>query len=376
MTRISFSGVRSRALAVVAAAGLLPLVSGCSSAVLNPSGDVAAQQRDLIIIATVLMLLIIIPVMVLTVLFARKYRHQNEDADYDPDWDHSTQLELLIWSAPLLIIICLGAVTWTSTHRLDPYRPVERLQPGRQIAKDVKPLDVQVVSLDWKWLFIYPEYGIATVNEVAAPVDRPITFHLTSSNVMNAFYVPALAGMIYTMPSMETKLNAVINKPGNYEGFSSNFSGDGFSHMDFRFHGLSEAGFKQWIGKAKQSGRALDTATYLKLEKPSEDVPVIRYSQVAPGLYDKVMNHCVAPGSRCMRDIMRADAATAAGKSEGEPSMPMHMEGAGHAGTRAQAEPEARVMRLHGAGLTPPGRDAPQQMSADAARSQRDPATL
>ena len=365
MTAISFIKARPRALASIAALAILPLVSGCNAVVLSPSGDVAQQQRDLIIIATVLMLLIIIPVMVLTVVFARKYRADNEATadEYDPDWDHSTALELVIWSAPLLIIICLGAVTWTSTHRLDPYRPIERLQPGRQIAKDVKPLDVQVVSLDWKWLFIYPEYGFATVNEVAAPVDRPITFHLTSSSVMNAFYVPALAGMIYTMPSMETNLNAVINKPGNYEGFSANFSGDGFSHMDFRFYGLDDAGFDKWVAMNRSAGNRLDATNYLKLAQPSENVPVMRFGGVAPHLYDKVVNNCVAPGEKCMRDMMMADQATAHGEKVKADTHPMH--------GMDMPDPEhkddtASVLPLRGAGLVPPGRKRAPQMTAQA----------
>ncbi|QJB70869.1 ubiquinol oxidase subunit II [Parasphingorhabdus halotolerans] len=296
---------------VVPAACLMGILGGCQAVVLSPSGDVAAQQRDLIVIATVLMLLIIIPVMALTVLFARRYAKQNANPDYQPDWDHSTALELVIWAAPLLIIICLGAVTWVETHKLDPYRPIERLDANRPVAANVKPLEVQVVSLDWKWLFIYPEYQIATVNELAAPVDRPIAFRLTSSTVMNAFYIPALAGMIYTMPGMETKLHAVINKPGDFAGFSSNFSGSGFSKMRFRFHGLSNAEFDRWVAKGKAGGQSLDRASYLALAKPSEAAPVMRFSSVSPGLYTAIVNQCVAPGQRCMADMMRADPAPA-----------------------------------------------------------------
>ncbi len=275
--------------------------------VMNPMGDVALQQRNLVIIATVLMLLIVIPVIATTVLFAYRYRASNEDARYEPDWDHSTQLELLIWAAPLLIVICLGAVTWTGTHLLDPYRPIGRLAKGRPVPANAKPLEVQVVALDWKWLFIYPEYGFATVNELAAPVDRPIQFRLTASSVMNAFYVPTLAGMIYSMPSMETKLHAVINKPGNYEGFSANYSGAGFSNMRFRFHGLDDAGFNAWVARNKAAGVALSRANYLKLERPSEKVPVMRFGTVAPGLFNAVVNQCVRPGTTCMADMMRHD---------------------------------------------------------------------
>jgi cytochrome o ubiquinol oxidase subunit 2 len=208
---------------------MLLMLSGCNMVVMSPSGDIAAQQRDLIVISTVLMLLIIVPVLAMTFYFAWHYRQSNTAAKYDPEWHHSTGLEVAIWSAPLAIIIALGAITWVSTHKLDPYRPLDRLDAGRPVSEAMKPVNVEVVALDWKWLFFYPDYGIATVNEMAAPVDVPINFKLTASSVMNSFYVPALAGMIYTMPGMETKLHAVINKAGEYEGLSSNYSGDGFS---------------------------------------------------------------------------------------------------------------------------------------------------
>ena len=200
---------------------------------MNPSGDIANQQGRLIVVSTVLMLIIIIPVIALTIFFAWRYRQSNKEADYSPDWDHSTQLELAIWAAPLLIIIALGAITWISTHTLDPYRPLSRLDAERPVPAEAKPLVVEVVALDWKWLFIYPEQGFATVNEMAAPVDRPITFKITATSVMNSFFIPALAGQIYAMPGMETKLHAVINKPGEFEGFSANYSGAGFSGMRF-----------------------------------------------------------------------------------------------------------------------------------------------
>jgi cytochrome o ubiquinol oxidase subunit 2 len=294
------------------AIGLVALLGGCDMVVMNPMGDVALQQRNLVIVATVLMLAIVIPVIALVVLFAWRYRATNEDASYAPDWDHSTQLELVIWSAPLLIVICLGAVTWTGTHLLDPYRPIERIAKGRPIAKNVKPLEVQVVALDWKWLFIYPEYGFATVNELAAPVDRPIHFRLTASSVMNAFYVPTLAGMIYAMPSMETQLHAVINRPGDYAGFSSNYSGAGFSGMRFRFHGLDDAGFAAWVARNRAAGGALTRARYIALEKPTEKVPVMRFASVDTGLFDATVNQCVRPGTTCMMDMMREDVGSGA----------------------------------------------------------------
>jgi cytochrome o ubiquinol oxidase subunit 2 len=305
---------------------LLPavlLLSGCQTVLMSPSGDMAAQQRDIILISLVLMLLIVVPVIALTLFFAWRYRASNKQATYKPDWDHSTVLELVIWAAPLLIIIALGALTWVSTHKLDPFRPLERVSEGREIPAGTKPLTVEVVALDWKWLFIYPEQGIATVNEVAAPVDRPIQFKITASTVMNSFFVPALAGQIYAMPGMETKLHAVINKPGSYEGMSANYSGAGFSGMHFKFLGMSEGEFDQWVAKAKEGG-ALTRESYLALEKPSENAPVSRYASVSPDLYQAIVNMCVAPGTPCMHETMAQDAARA-GKPAAEHDM-SHME--------------------------------------------------
>jgi cytochrome o ubiquinol oxidase subunit 2 len=299
-----------RGPAWLAAAALTAGLAGCSKAVvLNPAGDIAAQQGQLVITATLLMLIIIVPVIILTLLFAWKYRQGNTEAEYDPDWHHSTTLELIIWTVPLLIIIALGALTWISTHKLDPYRPLDRIDAQRALAPDVKPLEVQVVAMDWKWLFLYPEQGIATVNELAAPVDRPILFKLTATSTMNAFYVPDLAGMIYAMPGMQTELNAVINKEGVYKGMSSHYSGAGFSGMTFKFHGLSNEGFAQWVDKAKAEGKQLDSATYLNLLKPSERDPVQRFSSVQTDLYDKVLNRCVEEGKMCMHHVMAIDAA-------------------------------------------------------------------
>lgn len=290
---------------------LLPvaaLLAACQSDVLNPAGDIAVQQRDLIYISTALMLLIIVPVMLLVVVFAWRYRQSNDEATYEPDFDHSTALELVIWSAPLLIIICLGALTWAATHLLDPYRPLTRIAPGKTVAANVEPLEVQVVALDWKWLFIYPEQGIATVNEFAAPIDRPIRFRLSASSVMNSFYIPALAGQIYAMPGMETKLHAVFNRPGTFTGLSANYSGWGFSNMRFAAKSLDEAGFAKWVAETKAAGGTLDRDAYLKLERPSQRDPVRRFATTDPALFDAIVNLCVEPGKMCMRDMMMIDA--------------------------------------------------------------------
>ncbi|WP_038489081.1 ubiquinol oxidase subunit II [Collimonas arenae] len=285
---------------------LLPvfLLAGCNTVVMNPSGDIASQQGRLIVVSTLLMLLIIVPVIALTIWFAWRYRKNNTAARYEPDWDHSTQLELVIWGAPLLIIIALGLLTWISTHTLDPYRPLSRLDADRPIPADVKTLTVEVVALDWKWLFIYPEQGIATVNELAAPVDVPIRFKITSSTIMNSFFIPALAGQIYAMPGMQTSLNAVINKPGEFEGFSANYSGAGFSDMRFKFHGLSQENFDQWVQARKAASGHLNRPDYLQLEKPSEKEPVRYYGTVDKDLYHAILNRCIEPGQMCMDQMM------------------------------------------------------------------------
>ncbi|WP_292053877.1 MULTISPECIES: ubiquinol oxidase subunit II [unclassified Brevundimonas] len=301
--------LRSRLLRPLALAPLMAALSGCEAIVLAPAGDIAMQQRDLLVVSVLLMLIVIVPVMALTVYFAWKYRASNKkvEKDYSPDWDHSTHLELVIWAVPLLIIICLGAVTWAGTHLLDPYRPLDRIDKAQAITADHEVLQVEVVALDWKWLFIYPQYGIATVNELAAPVDRPIRFHITASGVMNSFYIPALAGQIYAMPGMETKLHAVINRPGSYTGFSANYSGDGFSNMRFAFHGMEEGDFDQWVAKVRAGGQGLDRDSYLELERPSEKVPVTYYGGVDDHLFNAIVNMCVQPGKMCMGEMMDID---------------------------------------------------------------------
>ncbi|MFV0299796.1 MAG: ubiquinol oxidase subunit II [Paracoccus sp. (in: a-proteobacteria)] len=318
--------IRSRLLL----AGLsLALLAGCQSEVLAPSGDVAAKLRDVLGITTALIAVIVLPVMVTIVVFAMRYRKSNREASahYDPHFHHSTQLELLIWAAPLIIIVWLGALTWVSTHKLDPYRPLD--DETRGVTAEADPLVVQVVSMDWKWLFFYPQYGIATVNELAAPLDRPIAFRLTSTEVMNAFYVPTLAGMIYTMPSMETQLHAVINEPGEYIGMSSHYSGAGFSGMNFPFHGLEQADFDAWIARARDAAQVLDRDRYRELLKPSENEPAAYFTYDDATLYHDILNRCVDPGQTCLHSLMSdgghgdlpesADSASAAGGAGVDP---------------------------------------------------------
>ncbi|HMN43900.1 MAG TPA: ubiquinol oxidase subunit II [Povalibacter sp.] len=359
-------------LRILALLPLCAVLAACDMVVLNPSGDIAAQQRDLLVVSTVLMLLIIVPVMALTLFFAWRYRASNREARYEPDWHHSMRLELVIWSAPLLIIICLGAITWLGTHLLDPYRPLDRIHAGKAVPEQAQPLEVQVVALDWKWLFIYPEQGIATVNELAVPVDRPLSLSITASSVMNSLYIPELAGMIYAMPGMETKLHAVLNRHGESEGFSANYSGAGFSGMRFRLRGLDDGEFANWVESARTAQASLTRETYLELEKPSEKEPVRHFAAVDAQLFDAVLGMCVQPGKMCMHDMMAIDAKGGLGLggvynvARSTESRPRAVFGAAHdyvigmctaPVSRGEDEtaPFARVDRspLRGAGLTP-----------------------
>ncbi|MEM9045556.1 MAG: ubiquinol oxidase subunit II [Pseudomonadota bacterium] len=299
----SFKGLK--ALAII---GALAAISGCEMIVLNAPGDVASQQGDLIVYATVLMLIVIVPVMALTVFFAWRYRESNQSAEYEPDWDHSISLEIVVWTVPLAIIICLAGLTWVATHRLEPYNDLRRISETQPITPDDKPLTVQVVAMDWKWVFIYPEHGIATVNEVAAIVDRPIEFHITSATVMNSFYIPALAGQIYAMAGMQTELNAVMNEPGTYEGFSANYSGIGFSHMNFEFHAVDTSGFADWVETVKAGGGMLDRAAYVDLEEASIQHPKVYFGSVEEGLWNRIINMCVGEDDLCLDDMMMVDA--------------------------------------------------------------------
>ena len=301
MSSLADSRLRTAKLWLAASLGLL--VTACQGAVLNPAGDVAREQRNLIYISTGLMLLIIVPVMILIVVFAWRYR-KGKGGTYDPDFDHSTSLELLIWSAPLMIIIALGALTWSSTHLLDPFRPRDKTASLRSNIPVEKPLVVQVVSLDWKWLFIYPEQGVATVNDLVLPVGRQVRFDLTSSNMMNTFFNDTATTEIYTMPGMQSSLHAKLDRPVDSFGMSANYSGAGFSDMRFRIRGVSNQQFEAWIGGAQGGSRLLDLATYRQLVKPSEKVPPMLFRRVDDDLFRRIVERCVEPGTSCMSEMM------------------------------------------------------------------------
>lgn len=275
------------------------LLGGCSLVLLHPAGYVARQQSDVMVTTTIIIASIIIPVLIAVGVVAWRYRASNTQARYEPEWDHSPQIELLVWAWPMLVIIAVGAVSWIGTHRLDPYRPLTHVTRDKPVPAGVKPLEIEVVSLPWKWLFLYPQYGVATVNELAAPIDRPIAFKLTAAQFMNSFFIPTLAGQIYTMPGMQTQLNAVINLPGRYQGFSANYSGAGFTDMRFLFQGLEQPAFEQWIRKVQASTAQLDRAAYEGLKRPSRGEPVHYYARFMPDLYTRILHGCADPGQKC-----------------------------------------------------------------------------
>ncbi len=263
------------------------LLSGCQWAVLDPKGPVGEQERTIILIATALMLLVVVPVIAMILIFAWRYRASNEKAQYAPNWSHSTRIEAVVWSIPIAIILVLGTICWRTSHALDPFKP---------LAATVAPVRIDAVAMDWKWLFIYPQQGVATVNEVAMPVGVPVVFHITSATVMNSFFIPRLGSQIYAMANMQTAVNLLASQPGTYRGLSANFSGDGFSSMTFRALALSSGDYARWLARVKAAPQALGAPEYLTLEKPSENVPVAYYSQVMPRLFPQIVDGKFAPG--------------------------------------------------------------------------------
>jgi len=274
--------VNKRALSALRwlCAGAAVFLGGCNMDVLSPKGDVGIQEKSLILIAMGLMLVVVIPVIAMTLYFAWRYRASNTKATYAPKWSHSTAIEAVVWTIPCIIIAILATITWRTSHSLDPYRP---------LPSNVKPITIQAVALDWKWLFIYPEYGVASVNEVAFPANTPVHFEITSDSVMNAFFIPQLGSQIYAMAGMNTDLNLMASEPGKFAGLSSNYSGEGFSDMHFTAVATSQQGFADWVNKAKASATQLDAQTYHALVQPSEKQPVSYYAFVKPDLYNDIL---------------------------------------------------------------------------------------
>jgi cytochrome o ubiquinol oxidase subunit II len=266
------------------------LLASCAPAgVLDPQGPVASAEHLILINSTAIMLVVVVPVILATLAFAWWFRASNDRANRGSDKSYEGRIEFVVWSIPALTVILLGGVIWIGAHQLDPRAP---------IAAKNKPVRVEVVSLDWKWLFIYPDLGVAAVNQLVIPVATPIEFQLTSATVMNSFFVPQLGSQIYTMGGMVTHLNLLADAPGEYPGLSANFSGDGFSWMRFVVKSVPAADFNAWLSQARGTGSGLDDAGYAELAKPSKDVPPKTYRSVEPKLFEHIIDQTVSgPGN-------------------------------------------------------------------------------
>ncbi|HEX5238821.1 MAG TPA: ubiquinol oxidase subunit II [Sphingomicrobium sp.] len=272
-------------LRLTVAASLLLLTSACDRGILNPVGPVGGAEKMILINSTAIMLAIIIPTILATVAIAWWFRAGNSKATYRPDFEYSGAIELVVWSIPVMTVILLGGIAWIGSHDLDPAKPLK---------SNVPPVRVQVVSLDWKWLFIYPDQGVAAVNQLVVPAGAPVNFELTSGTVWNIFFVPQMGTMIYTMPRMATRLNLEADKPGVYDGISAHFSGDGFPGMQFKVHAVPPQQFAAWAAGA-HSGPPLDGAAYDQLQKPSSYVKPFTYGSVAPKLFESVLVNRALP---------------------------------------------------------------------------------
>jgi cytochrome o ubiquinol oxidase subunit 2 len=272
-----------RPLTLAGLVSVLFVLQGCAlsdAPVLFPKGPIALAERDLLFAAFGIMMIVAIPAILLTLLFVWRYRRGNESADYAPDWDGSWAIEAVVWAVPAAIVIAIGTLVWDSTHRLDPYRA---------IASDKPAFKVQAVALDWKWLFLYPELGAASVNELAFPADRPLNIEITSDTVMNSLMIPALGGQIYAMAGMRSELNLIADEPGVFTGRNTMYSGDGFSDQHFQAHAMSEADFEAWKEKVAGAAETLDAGTYAQLHKQSVADPVRYFTSFDPELFKSIM---------------------------------------------------------------------------------------
>lgn len=265
---------------------LVWLTHGHTVALLQPKGTIGMQQRNLLYFALTLSMIVIIPVYILTIFIATKYRADNHKAKYDPEWDHNRKLEAVWWGIPFAIILILSIVTWNSSHALDPFKSLK---------SSTKPMTIQVVALQWKWLFIYPEQHIATVNYVRFPVNTPIDFEITADAPMNSFWIPQLGGQVYAMPGMSTHLHLMASQAGSYDGSSANISGKGFSGMTFKALATDRQNFDTWAAATHKLPAGLDTVAYARLAQPSSNVPVNEYGKVDAGLYDTIVMKYMTP---------------------------------------------------------------------------------
>jgi len=279
-------GQCSRA-ARIAAVLTLATLTACQPAVLDPQGPVARAEKTILIDSLAIMLAIVVPTIVAILAFAWWFRASNPKARRRPEFAYSGRIEMITWAIPLLTIILLGGVTWIGSHQLDPAMPLESDKPA---------LEVQVVSLDWKWLFIYPGQGVASVNELTIPAGVPVHFTLTSSSVMNSFFVPQLGSQIYAMNGMASQLYLRADQPGTYYGLSAHYSGDGFSDMHFDVQAVPQERFDAWVGATRNAGPSLDAASYAELAKQSTKVKPFTYGAADPGLFQNIVMLAVPPG--------------------------------------------------------------------------------
>src|SRR5580700_1477739 len=255
------------------------LLSSCHKGVLDPHGPVGAAERLMLYDATAIMLAVIGPVILLTLLFAWWFRAGNRHARYRPDWEYSPRIEVIVWAIPALVILFLGGIAWVGSHQLDPPRALQ---------SNTQPLEVQVVSLDWQWLFIYPGQQIASLNHLVIPTGVPVRFSLTSTSVMNSFFIPQLGSQIYTMPGMTTHLNLQADQGGRYPGISAQFSGEGFADMRFDVDAVPGTGFQAWVSDVHASSQVLDAATFAQLALPSRAKGSATYADVSGGLFEAI----------------------------------------------------------------------------------------
>ncbi|WP_343716075.1 ubiquinol oxidase subunit II [Inquilinus sp.] len=276
---------RARRCSILGFAGMG--LASCSGGVLDPLGPVGEGDAKILIDATVIMLAIVIPTILLAFWMAWRYRASNPRAEYLPYWSYSGRIEAVVWSIPILTIMFIGGLIWTGSTKLDPFRPLPSEKP---------PLEVQVVSLDWKWLFIYPQQGIATINQLVVPAGTPVRFSITSASVFNVFFVPRLGSMIYAMPGMVSQLHLQADQPARLWGISAHFSGDGFSDMQFEVRSLPEADFTAWAAGVRGAGPVLDQSAYASLTHQTQRVPPSTFGAVDPHLFHAVASQAIPPG--------------------------------------------------------------------------------
>jgi cytochrome o ubiquinol oxidase subunit II len=290
---------------LAAAILLFAALSGCDGGVLDPAGPVGANDRVILLNSLAIMLAIVVPTILCILGFAWWYRASNARATYAPHWAESGRLELIVWSIPALVVLFLGSIAWIGSHELDPAKP---------LSSNIKPLEVEVVALDWKWLFIYPDQNIASVNRLMMPVDTPVHYRLTSASVLNVFFVPQLGSQIYAMNGMTTELNLAADRPGTFLGIAAHFNGDGFSDMTFETQAVSAEDFSRWVAAAKAQGPPLDEAAYRALLPQSSNVAPYTYRTVTPGLFGEIASQRLPPGEgprAAQRDVEPSNLADA-----------------------------------------------------------------